>query len=157
AGYGYRHYYPYGLYAGLWGLAYRGYAGFYYPYSSFYPVTGEVTAAYYDPAVPLFPEEPDTAPVPETPPRDGAAPLRLRVPADAELWFDGTKTRQTGPEREFASPVLEPGKTYNYTVMARWKEDGRPVERKRTLQVRADMWAAVDLTEPETPPMPKVP
>jgi uncharacterized protein (TIGR03000 family) len=145
--------------AGLFGLGgWGGWGswGWYYPYSYYYPEPAVVTAGYYSPAVVPAAAEVDES-VPEVPPSDGAAHLMIRVPADAELWFDGAKTQQTGTEREFASPPLEPGRTYTYKVTARWKEDGRVVERKRDLKVRADMWAAVDLTQAEVLAMPKAP
>jgi uncharacterized protein (TIGR03000 family) len=75
-----------------------------------------------------------------------AASIRVRVPAGAELWFDGTKTRQSGAERSFRSPPLTPGKTYFYDVKARWTEGGKPVERTRTVDVRAGGRYTVDFT-----------
>src|SRR4051812_14539249 len=47
---------------------------------------------------------------PSTERTEGAALVRVLVPADAELWFNGTKTTQGGTAREFESPPLAPGK-----------------------------------------------
>jgi uncharacterized protein (TIGR03000 family) len=138
--YGYGLYYPYNYYDGYG-------SGYDNPYLGY--------AGYYDPDADL-----GQAVVPagdEAPPRDDAAHLLIQVPADAELWFDGVKTQKTGTEREFVSPTLTPGKDYTYDVRARWNQDGRVVEKKRTLHVHANMWAAVDLTQPEPAEMPKVP
>jgi|GEM_PF-5309175 len=55
----------------------------------------------------------------------------VMVPADAEVWFDGAKTTQAGPDREFISPPLRPGHSYSYDVRARWKDGGREVDRTR--------------------------
>jgi uncharacterized protein (TIGR03000 family) len=62
---------------------------------------------------------------------DTAALLDVRVPANAELWFDGYKSKQTGPQREFRTPPLTTGKKYTYTVRAKWVADGKPVEERR--------------------------
>jgi uncharacterized protein (TIGR03000 family) len=69
------------------------------------------------------------------PPRPVA--IRLWVPADAEVWFEGVKTAQTGAVRSFVSPVLASGQDYVYTLRVRWTEGERPVERTRRLTVRA--------------------
>jgi uncharacterized protein (TIGR03000 family) len=73
----------------------------------------------------------------------------LLVPANAQVWFDGQPTTQTGTEREFASPVLTPGKTYTYAVRVRHtKDDGKVSDETRPIQVRAnDRWV-VDFTRP---------
>src|SRR5262245_11779316 len=54
-----------------------------------------------------------------------AATIRVRVPADAEVWFGLEKTTQTGPERTFQSPPVPPGRSYVYSVRARWVEGGK--------------------------------
>jgi uncharacterized protein (TIGR03000 family) len=77
-----------------------------------------------------------------------AARLHVRLPADAGLWFGGTKVSSEGAAREFQTPVLQPGRLYEYEVQARWKENGR--ERTRTQQVilTAGSDVKVDLTPP---------
>ncbi|MBM3980839.1 MAG: TIGR03000 domain-containing protein [Planctomycetes bacterium] len=79
-------------------------------------------------------------PVVESFPAAGAAPvpaaksgggliLSVRVPQPAaEVFVDGQKTAQTGTDRTFESPPLEPGQTYKYRVTARWVERGQVVE-----------------------------
>jgi uncharacterized protein (TIGR03000 family) len=76
---------------------------------------------------------------------DNRARIRLRVPADADVWFEGVKTRQTGTERYFYSPPLTPGLTYAYEVEARWKEDGKVVRRQRQIVVHAGDSLRIDL------------
>jgi uncharacterized protein (TIGR03000 family) len=83
------------------------------------------------------------------PPNDNLAHLLVVVPENAELWFNGTKTSQTGTEREFVSPELTPGKKYNYEIKARWNDNGKPVEEVRTARVEANNWQVIDLTKPE--------
>src|SRR5579883_3342705 len=81
-------------------------------------------------------------------PRDNMAHLLVIVPENAELWFNGTKTTQTGPQREFVSPVLTPGKHYSYEIKARWQENDKTVEQVRTVHVQANDWQTVDFTKP---------
>jgi uncharacterized protein (TIGR03000 family) len=69
--------------------------------------------------------------------KDTPAYITARVPAKAELWFDGVKTRSTGLVRKFQSPALTPGTRYAYTIRARWKENGRTVTQTRRLTVEA--------------------
>jgi uncharacterized protein (TIGR03000 family) len=85
------------------------------------------------------------------------APVRITVvvPADAEVFFDGAPTSQKGAERLFVSPDLEPGKTYSYEVLARWKEKGQTVERTRTVPVSSGARVRVSFMDgPEGAPKP---
>jgi uncharacterized protein (TIGR03000 family) len=70
----------------------------------------------------------------------------IMVPADAEVWFDGAKTTQTGPDREFVSPPLRPGQSYSYDVRARWKDGGRDVDRTRHVTFYAGDELTLDFT-----------
>jgi uncharacterized protein (TIGR03000 family) len=82
----------------------------------------------------------------------------LIVPPNAEVWFDGAKTSQTGPEREFISPVLAPGKSYTYSVRVRsTSEDGRVSDETRDIHVRANDWWSVDFTRPARRQPPRMP
>jgi len=63
--------------------------------------------------------------------------INLRVPPNAEVWFDDQQTTQTGSMRSFISPPLDPGQNYVYTIRTRWMQDGRAVERTRKLNVHA--------------------
>jgi uncharacterized protein (TIGR03000 family) len=73
------------------------------------------------------------------PARAQAAPapaeITVLVRADAEIFFEGKPTTQRGAERVFTSPPLDPGKTYYYDVLARWKANGETVERTRQVPV----------------------
>jgi len=67
-----------------------------------------------------------------------AVEMILKVPARADVWFNGVKTDpQTKAVRHFASPALEPGWDYSYDIRVRWTENGRPVEQTRCITVRA--------------------
>lgn len=77
---------------------------------------------------------------------DNTAQIEIRVPAAARVWFDGAETKQTGPQRRFASPPLEPGYDYTYRVKATWTEAGNPVTQERKVVVQAGGQYQVDLT-----------
>jgi uncharacterized protein (TIGR03000 family) len=179
------YYHPYGWWYGRWapwgyapypyfgigvGIA-VGYPG-YLPYGvavgAYSPPAGVVVAP---PAAGLAAPAPDpaaAAPPPAdgagappegmAPPKpDGKARLMLLVPANAQVWFDGQPTSQTGTERGFVSSVLTPGKVYTYSVRVRSVgDDGRVSDETRPIQVRAnDRWV-VDFTRP-APQMQELP
>jgi uncharacterized protein (TIGR03000 family) len=81
-------------------------------------------------------------------PSANQATVRVTVPdPDARVYFDDELTRQTGPERTFNSPPLDPSKSYTYTVRATWTENGREVSRSQDVKVQAGREAAVDFRE----------
>jgi uncharacterized protein (TIGR03000 family) len=86
-------------------------------------------------------------------PDENAALIDVKVPADADVWFNGTKTRQTGANREFESPTLTPGKTYGYDIKARWMGDDGEVTRTKHVTIRAGDHKTVDFRN-EVPPAP---
>jgi uncharacterized protein (TIGR03000 family) len=100
---------------------------------------------------PVPPEEQED----EAPVEDNAARVTVVVPEDAELWFNGTKTNQTGKRREFATAPLTPGKDFRYRIKARWIEDGKPVELTQTIKVRANSSQTVDFTKIQNAPVPE--
>lgn len=82
---------------------------------------------------------------------DNRAHISLYLPADAQVWFDGKATKQTGTVRQYDSPELTPGKKYHYEVRVRWMKDGKPVEEKRRIEIEARDWLRFDLTRPPAP------
>jgi uncharacterized protein (TIGR03000 family) len=82
-------------------------------------------------------------------PTDGLAHFSVAVPAaNAEVWLNGERTAQTGTDRRFKSPPIDPNKDYSYEVKARWLENGKPVERTQTVLVQANQRLTVDLAKP---------
>jgi uncharacterized protein (TIGR03000 family) len=144
-GYGYGWGYPgFGLYIGLGG-GYGGGFGGGYGYDSGY---SGYTSAY---ANPDYSAGAQTQPV-YTPDVSTTARLDIRVPADAQVWVEGVEMKQTGAFRQMISPpVLEPGKTYHYTVKATWNANGQPVTESRKINVQAGLASLVDFTKPEGP------
>ena len=124
------------------------------PYSGHSPRFG---AGYGD----APPDGPDRSSGQGGPARGKPAPGRtarvtVRVPADAELWFDEATTKSTGRVRRFVTPELAPDREFTYEVRARWHEDGRLVTRTRKAVVTAGADVEVDFTAAPAPaPMPK--
>jgi len=87
--------------------------------------------------------------VPPAPAADEVAHMHVIVPPDAQVWFNGSPTQQTGAAREFASPPLVPGQDYTYDITARWTaEGGQVVTQTRHVDVRANTDVTVDFTRP---------
>lgn len=76
--------------------------------------------------------------------------VQVEVPANAEVWFGGFKTSQTGTDRLFYTPPLNPKNNYSYQVRARWTENGRVVDRTRHVPVQAGQTVTVDFLKAET-------
>jgi len=123
----------YGGYGWGWDGWPLGYADWYYrpwywdddaPFRRQYTVLQPVIIATVPPARPATSEATGTA-----------VQINVRVPADAEVWVEGTKTTQTGTRRTFVSPPLDPDETYTYTVRARWRGADGEVDRTRKAQV----------------------
>lgn len=150
-GYGYS---PYGSGGLSWPGAYS-YTQRYYWYGDNWPYRGYNVGTYNAP--PYFPNGSSPS---MTSGRDssysyGAAPrteantalVTVRVPdPNAEVWIEGQRTQQRGASREFVSPPLNPDKNYTYEIRARWTENGRDVERTKSVPVRANGTATVDFT-----------
>jgi uncharacterized protein (TIGR03000 family) len=100
------------------------------PYSYAAPSSAAQSAAYYGAG----------------PSGDRSAVINMRVPANAVVKFGSEKTTQTGAERRFISPPLQPGRGYTYDVQVQWKDGERTVDRHRTVDVRAGQQVNVDLT-----------
>jgi uncharacterized protein (TIGR03000 family) len=67
---------------------------------------------------------------------------------DAELDFDGTKTKQTGAQRRFTTPALEPGKKYYYVVTAKWEPNNyTKITRKRKIYVEPGKETVLDMNK----------
>jgi len=75
---------------------------------------------------------------------DDRAHIQVILPSgDAEVFFQGSKTTQTGLTRDFVSPPLGKG-MYSYQIRARWTANGERVTMSRKVQVRAGERVSVD-------------
>jgi uncharacterized protein (TIGR03000 family) len=143
-----------GFHGGGFHRGFHSYYGYYpyYGYSDYYPYTysygssspaydygsyGDVTSSYPD-SNPSVTAQPDTR-----------AQITVSVPADAEIWFEGTKMTSTGSVREYQSPPLTPGSRYTYDIRARWTEKEHEVTQ--TQQVEVSAGARVDVRFPVQP------
>jgi uncharacterized protein (TIGR03000 family) len=61
----------------------------------------------------------------------------MRVPADAEIWFSGEKTSQSGSFRQFVSPPLAAGREYTYEIRLKWREGERTRDQTRRVTFQA--------------------
>jgi uncharacterized protein (TIGR03000 family) len=86
---------------------------------------------------------------------DGPVPTRntdvllsVRVPENATVWINGDEATQTGSRREFTSSGHTPGKTYTYTIRARWEEGGKTVDRTQKVPVQGGERRVIDFLAP---------
>ena len=68
---------------------------------------------------------------------ENAVTVRLQVPSGARVWVEGKETSQSGANRMFMSPSLEPGYEYVYHIRVQWNQNGETVERNREVTVHA--------------------
>lgn len=81
------------------------------------------------------------------PPTSNSAHLRIRVPKDAEVLVEGSRTTTTGTVREFVSPPLEPGKNMIYSILVRYtNSSGRTIEETHSIRVHANEQLDIDCT-----------
>jgi uncharacterized protein (TIGR03000 family) len=165
-GYGYGGWGWGGPYYGGWGsglgYGYPAYSG--YDYGPSYsngtaPYSGSYPSSYYDDSPGYSVRQGDStatgssysygayaSPPPTIPTAVNAARIRVIVPKDAKVWFEGTPTHQTGSVRQFVSPPLTAGKQYTYNILATWTEAGRVITQTRSLPVWPNTNASVDFT-----------
>jgi uncharacterized protein (TIGR03000 family) len=72
----------------------------------------------------------------------------VSLPAEATLLVDGSATTSTAATRVFASPALEPGQDYFYTLKGEIVRDGQKVIATETVKVRAGEESRVKLEFP---------
>jgi uncharacterized protein (TIGR03000 family) len=76
------------------------------------------------------------------------AKLLVKVRGDALLEIQGDPTKQTGPERGFESPPLDPTKEYEYTLVAKWEPNNyTKITRTYKVPVKAGETVKVDMTK----------
>jgi uncharacterized protein (TIGR03000 family) len=155
----------------FFGFGYPGFYGYGYPYYGYYPYYDsgyygyrdpwyygyrQPYAPYYDTPY-IYPTPPSNYEIPVMPYADPVAHINVRVPANAELWFEGEKTTQKGEVRRFDSPPISPGQDYTYEIRAKWREGDHDVTQTRSVVVRGGQQAVVDFTQPARAEAPVVP
>ena len=73
------------------------------------------------------------------------ATIRVTLPADATLTFDGQPTQSTSGDRLFQTPPLETGKVFHYTLRATVVRGDDTVSVERQVAVRAGQETDVTL------------
>jgi len=156
-GYGYGPYLGFALGYALGGSGY-GYAP---AYGYAYPSYGYAVPSYYgvEPSAYAAPAYATPAYAAPASAQQGVL-MNVVVPkADAEVFINDTATSSTGTERQFESPALDPGQSYHYTIRAQWMDNGKRVEQKREVPVKAGQTVTVDFSKPArevvTPPQVK--
>jgi uncharacterized protein (TIGR03000 family) len=94
------------------------------------------------PAMPVAPASPLGAEMLAAPTPVNTAVIVVKLPAEAELWFDENRTAQRGSYRLFVTPPLPNGREASYTLRARWRIKG--VELARTEEVRVSPGTRVE-------------
>ena len=92
----------------------------------------------------------------KTPPKSGteeaslSAPARIRVtlPAEAKLMIDDFVTTSTSSTRVFASPALERGKVFYYTLKGELLRDGQTLTASKQVSLRAGQESRVAMEFP---------
>lgn len=90
----------------------------------------------------------------ETPISLAAAPVSrsativVELPAEAKLYVDGYLSKQTTAIRTIATPELDSGTEYTYTLKAEMIRDGQVVTQTRQVSFRAGATVRVDLHPP---------
>jgi len=170
-GFSHRGFFGGGFYGGGFygGGYYPGYSSGYYPSYNYYPSYSYDPTYNYSPsydysAYPyglgygdVAPSFPDRGMIPSqssyAPPAGTSSPppvatdteahLTVNLPADADLWFNGSKVDSTGPVRDFHTPSLSPGQ-YSYEIRARWAQNGQDVTQSQTVTVSPGARVKVD-------------
>lgn len=78
------------------------------------------------------------------------ATIVVSMPAEAKLLIDDAATTSTAAVRVFASPSLEPGKDFYYTLKGELVRDGQTVLTSQRVKVRAGEETRVQLEFPLT-------
>ena len=74
-----------------------------------------------------------------------SATLKVNLPADAKLLFNGAVASGTGGERTFTTPALRPGADYGYELTAEVTRDGKTERVTGRVIVRAGMTTSITL------------
>jgi uncharacterized protein (TIGR03000 family) len=76
------------------------------------------------------------------------ATIVVSLPAEAKLLIDDAATTSTSNLRTFASPSLEPGKDFYYTVKGELVRDGQTLVTSQLVKVRAGQETRIQLEFP---------
>jgi uncharacterized protein (TIGR03000 family) len=92
----------------------------------------------------LPPLQPGGPAEPVLPAPPGAASLVVKLPAEAELWIDESRTVQAGSYRTFTTPPLPAGRSLFYTLHVRWRLKDVELSRVETVKVEPSATVTVN-------------
>ena len=72
------------------------------------------------------------------------AVLNVKVPVEAEIWVNGTRTSTAGDFRSYVSRHLKPGKSYKFNVLAKLERNGKYVNQEQSVVLRAGSEETLD-------------
>jgi uncharacterized protein (TIGR03000 family) len=75
------------------------------------------------------------------------ATVIVRLPADAQLFADGTALKMTGGERKFVTPALPIGMEYTYRFTAEYERSGERVSVTKKVVVRPGSMSTVEYAD----------
>jgi uncharacterized protein (TIGR03000 family) len=78
------------------------------------------------------------------------ATIVVSLPAEATLLIDDAATTSTSNLRVFASPSLEPGRDFYYTVKGELVREGQTITTSQRVKVRAGEETRIQLEFPST-------
>ncbi len=135
SGYGFRNF-GYGGFGG-YGLGYGGYGGYGLGYGGYGYSPSNININYnLNFPQPYIPPR-NFAPAPPVPnDHPASALLTLQAPNGAEVWLNGEKVEGSA-NRTFESPILRRDEPYTFDLRVTWREQGKTVEEKRTLTMKA--------------------
>lgn len=74
--------------------------------------------------------------------------LTIQVPADAEVFVNGSKTSSVGEQRQFVSRGLKPGYSYSYDVEIKHVVDGQLISESKVVRLRSGETRSLVYTAP---------
>jgi uncharacterized protein (TIGR03000 family) len=85
----------------------------------------------------------------EDPPPPDVALIVVKLPAEAELWFNGAATSQSGSYRRFVTPALSGPGPFKYTLRVRWRLGTVELSRVEEIHIQPGATATVNLLTTE--------
>jgi len=77
----------------------------------------------------------------------GRATVIVRLPADAQLFADGTALKMTGGERKFMTPELPGGMEFTYKFTAEYERNGEVLNVSKKVTLRPGMSVNVEFAD----------
>lgn len=139
-----------GCYGGYYGGCYGCYGGCYGCYGGGYGYRGYASYGYGGVVVASNPVAVDPGISVARSAVTDKATVVVQVPADAVLYVDGTRSKQTAATRTIVTPQLPPGENYSYTLKVEATRDGQVVTESKRIVFQAGRTVQVDFGDLST-------